>query len=72
MSSVLDDLRREQLAKHAAMTPAARLRLGERLGEEAIATLMAAQRLDRATAMRLARRTRRFGRKRCKCLDEGA
>lgn len=70
MGSVLDDLRREQFARYAAMTPAARLRLGERLGREALATLMSAQGLDRASAVRLVRRTRRFGRRPCRCLDE--
>jgi hypothetical protein len=70
MRSVLDDLRREQFAEHAALTPEVRLQLGERLGEEALALLMAAQGLDRASAIRLSRATRRTGRRPCRCLDE--
>jgi hypothetical protein len=70
MGSVLDDLRSEQFASHAAMTPEARLRLADRLGAEALASLMAAQGLDRSAAVAATRRTRRFGRKPCKCLDE--
>ena len=70
MGSVLDDLRQEQFAEHAELTPTARLLLGERLGEEALSLLMAAQGLDRATALRLARATRRTGRRPCRCLDE--
>jgi hypothetical protein len=72
MGSVLDDLRREQFAEHAALTPATRLRLGERLGEEALALLMSAQGLDRESAIRLTTATRRTGRRRCRCLDEGS
>jgi len=70
MGSVLDDLRREQFAEHAALTPAERLKLGETLGEEALALLMSAQGLDRASATRLTRATRRTGRRPCRCLDE--
>jgi hypothetical protein len=70
MASLLDDLRREQLAATLALTPAERLRLGEQLREESIRLLMSSQRLDRATALRTASATRRIGRRRCECLDE--
>jgi hypothetical protein len=70
MGSLLDDLRREQFAEHAALTPAARLQLGEALGKEALRLLMAAQGLDRASAVRLTKATRRTGRRPCRCLDE--
>ena len=70
MASVLDELRREQFADHAALSPAERLELGERLGERALAELMAAQGLDRESALRLATATRRIGRRPCSCLDE--
>jgi hypothetical protein len=70
MASMLDDLRREQLAEHAVLTPAARLQLAEGLGEEAVRLLMAAQGLDRPSAVRLTRATRRTGRRPSRCLDE--
>jgi hypothetical protein len=68
---VADDLRREDFATYAAMTPTERLALGERLGEEALAALMEAHQLDRAAALRLASRSRRIGRRPSRSLDEG-
>ena len=70
MASVLDDLRREDLAEYAAMSPAARLALSVRLGEEALAALMSARGVDRSTAQRIASVSRRVGRKPSPALDE--
>jgi hypothetical protein len=70
MGSVLDDVRREDFAAYAAMSPSARLALSERLGEEALAALMSAHGCDRAAAERLSSRSRRVGRRPTRCLDE--
>ena len=69
MPSVADELRREQRERFASMTPAALLALSERLGEEALSEMMAANALDRASALREIRRGRRLGRRRSGCLD---
>lgn len=63
MRSVNDDLRREQRERIAKMTPAERVALAERLGEEGLAAFMSANRLDRAAALRAIRRSRRAGRR---------
>jgi hypothetical protein len=68
---ITDDLRREDFAEYAVMTPAERLALSERLGEEALAALMEAHQLDRAAALELASRSRRIGRRPSRSLDEG-
>lgn len=70
MASLLEDLRREDLAEYAAMSPSERLALSERLGEETLAALMSAHGLSRSAALRLARRSRRVGRRPSRCLDE--
>ena len=70
MGSVADDLRRQDFAEYAAMTPTQRLALSERLGEEALAELMSAHQVDRAAALRLAQRSRRIGRRPSRALDE--
>lgn len=70
MRSVADDLRHEQRERFAQMTPAERLALSERLGEEGLAEFMSANRLDRAEALQAIRRSRRVGRKPSRCFDE--
>jgi hypothetical protein len=71
MPSVADDLRREQLQRFARMTPEERLALSERLGREGLAAFMAANRLDRRSALAAIRRSRRIGRRPSRCFDEG-
>ena len=71
MRSVADDLRREQRARLARLSPAERVALAERLGAEGLASLMAAQGLERAAALAAIRRTRRIGRRPSRCRDEG-
>jgi len=70
MRSVADDLRREQRERYASMPPAELMALSERLGEEGLAELMSANGLDRASALRAIRRSRRLGRKPSRCFDE--
>jgi hypothetical protein len=69
MSRVADELRREQRERFASMTPAALLALSERLGEEALAEMMATNGMDRAAALREVRRGRRLGRRPSGCAD---
>ncbi|HET8797995.1 MAG TPA: hypothetical protein VFO89_09910 [Thermoanaerobaculia bacterium] len=69
-SPLAERLKQEQRERYAAMTPAARLALSERLGEEALAEYMAANGVDRAAAVRAIKATRRIGRRPSRCLDE--
>lgn len=62
-SKVASDLAREQAQRVAALTPAERIALAERLGEESIALYMAAQNVDRRTAVARLEASRRFGRR---------
>jgi hypothetical protein len=52
------------------MTPAERVRLSERLGEEGLAEYMSANGLDRASAIKAIKRSRRLGRRPSRCFDE--
>jgi hypothetical protein len=70
MGSVLDDLRREDLAEHARMTPDERIALSERLGDEALDALMEARGVDLEGALLIIARSRRAGRRPSRCLDE--
>lgn len=70
MRSVADDLRREQRERYASMTPVELMALSERLGEEGLTELMSANGVDRASALRAIRRSRRLGRKPSRCFDE--
>jgi hypothetical protein len=70
MRSVADDVREEQLREWAAMSPAERMELAFRLGEEGIQFMMAGQRIDRDEAIRRMRRTRRAGRRPSRCHDD--
>jgi hypothetical protein len=66
----MTQLKAEQRERFLRMTPAERVALSERLGEEALRMLMASRSLDRATAIRVIRLSRRAGRFRSGCLDE--
>jgi hypothetical protein len=70
MSNVADDLRREQLERFAMMTPAERVALSERLGQEGLAEFMSANGLDRESALKAIRRSRRVGRRPSSSADE--
>jgi hypothetical protein len=70
MASVADDLRREQLERFAMMTPAERVALSEKLGEEGLAAFMSANGVDRDTALKAIRRSRRVGRRPSSSADE--
>jgi ABC-type Na+ transport system ATPase subunit NatA len=70
MRSVADDLRDEQLREMLAMTPAERMRLAERLGEEALQFFMATNGLSREEAIARIKRQRRAGRTPSRCMDE--
>jgi hypothetical protein len=56
-------------ARMAAMTPAARVALAVRLGEEGLATFMAANGLDRGAALARIKATRRLGRRPSRSAD---
>ena len=64
------DLRRERQQRELAMTPAERLKLAGELGERSLRIYMSANRVDRETALRAVRRSRRFGRKPSRCFDD--
>ncbi len=63
------DLRRERQERELAMTPAERMALADRLGEEALQTYMAAHGLDRESALRAIRRSRQIGRRPSACMN---
>lgn len=62
-SKLADELRREQRERFAAMTPEKRAAISERLGDEWIANYMSSHGVDRGTALRAVRRSRRAGRR---------
>ena len=68
-SKVAEEVKREQREQIAAMTPAQRVALARRLGEEALAMIMAAHHLERHSAIRQIRRSRSVGRKRSAVLE---
>lgn len=70
MTSVNDDLRREQRERIARMTPAERIALVEKLGEEGLAAFMSATNMDRESALKAIRRSRRVGRRPSRSADE--
>lgn len=69
-SKLAEQLKKEQRERIARMTPAERLALTERLGEEGLAEYMSANRLDRVAALLAIKRSRRAGRRPSRCLDE--
>jgi hypothetical protein len=62
-SAVAHAVSQEQREQLAAMTPAERVALAVRLGEEGLASYMATHGLDRQTAIARIRATRRLGRR---------
>lgn len=69
-SKLAEQLKQEQRERIALMTPAERVALSERLGEEGLAEYMSANGLDRAAAVQAIKRSRRLGRRPSRCLDE--
>ena len=69
-SRLAEELKQEQRERYARMTPAERVALTEKLGEEGLAEYMSANHVDRITAIRAIRRSRRAGRRPSRCLDE--
>ena len=69
-SKLAEQLKKEQRERFAAMTPAERMAMGVRLGEQALAEFMSANGIDRTEALRRVRNSRRVGRRRSGCLDE--
>lgn len=63
MSRVADQMRREELARHARMTPAERMVEAFRLGQEAITAYAAAHGVDRDEARRRLERAAQVGRR---------
>jgi hypothetical protein len=69
-SKLAEQLKTEQRERFARMTPAERVALTERLGEEGLAEYMSANHLDRVEAIQAIKRTRRLGRRPSRCFDE--
>ena len=70
MRSVADDLREEQLREMAAMTPAERVQLALRLGEEGLRLMMARDGIDRNEALRRVRKAHNAGRRPSRSNDD--
>jgi hypothetical protein len=68
-SKLMADLRRERQQRELAMTAAERFALADRLREEGIAAYMSSHGLDRESAIRAIRKSRRLGRRPSRCLD---
>ena len=66
-SRVAADVVRKRHELLAAMSPAERVALAERLGAEGILAFMTAQGVDRATAIQRIKATRRLGRRYSAC-----
>jgi hypothetical protein len=62
-SKVAQEVRRRQFERFAAMTPAERVALAMRLGEEGLASYMATHGVDRRTAVARITETHRVGRR---------
>jgi hypothetical protein len=62
-SKAARDAARSRARRLAAMTPAERVALAERLGEEGIAAYMATHAVDRRTAIARIKATHRLGRR---------
>jgi hypothetical protein len=70
VSSVAEALRRATIAANRAMSPAERLALALRLGDDDAALFAAAHGLSRAEAVRTLRRQRQNGRNPSRCAME--
>jgi hypothetical protein len=62
-SKIATDLERRRSERLAEMSPAERVAMAERLGEEAVASYMMAHAVDRATAIAQIKATHRLGRR---------
>jgi hypothetical protein len=69
-SRLAEQLKEEQRERFSRMTPAERVALTERLGEEGLAEYMSAHGVGRAEAIEAIKRTRRLGRRPSRCHDE--
>lgn len=69
-SKLADELRREQFARYQRMTPAERVALAMRLGEEVLADYMANTGLTREEAKRELKRASRVGRRPSASMDD--
>ena len=69
MKSVASDLRARTDAEVRRMSPAERVELAFRLGDEAIESFRVTHGLDRPTAIRLLERRRQATRRPSECLD---
>ena len=62
-SKVASEVSRRRLQRLAALTPAERIQLAERLGEEGVASFVITQSVDRRTAIARIKATHRLGRR---------
>jgi hypothetical protein len=62
---------RHRAERLASMTPAERVALAARLGEDGIRSYMSVHGVDRATALARIKATRRLGRRPSACADDG-
>lgn len=69
-SRIAREHRLRQAARLAALTPAERVALAERLGRDGLASFMTTHGIDRATAIRRIKATRRLGRRPSASADE--
>ncbi len=69
-SRVAEEVRREQREEVLRMTPAERLALSVRLGEEDLANFVAASGLSRDEAIEHIRKQRQAGRRKSRCMGE--
>ena len=69
-SRLMEQLKQEQRERFARMTPAERVALTVRLGEEGLAEYMSANGLDRAEAIKAIKRSHRIGRRPSRCFDD--
>ena len=67
--SVADELRAEQIREMLDLTPGERMRIAERLGEEALRFFMSTNGITREEAIARINRQRRAGRTPSRCLD---
>ena len=71
-SRLAHQLRREQAARHATMTPAERVALAMRLGEAHVVSYMTMHSLDRQAALSRIKAARQAGRRRSVCAEPDA
>ena len=69
-SKLAEQLRQEQAAAIAALTPQERLDLAFELGRRGIEMYMSAHHVDRETAARELKRAGRLGRRYSRCMDD--